>query len=131
LLLAGCSGSPTRGVEGDVSWNGSPIEDGSIDFIPVAGTGGPSVGAPIKDGKYFVPSDKGPLAGGTYRVELRAVRDTGKYPPGPRFAKSMTVREDIIPAEYNSGSKIQKKIESADPNRMDFHLKQGNAQGAK
>jgi hypothetical protein len=118
-------------VEGDVTWNGTPIEDGAIDFIPVAGTGGPSVGAPIQEGKYFVPADKGPLAGGTYRVELRAVKDTGKFPPGPRFAKSMTIREDIIPAEYNTASKLQKKIEDSNPNRIDFHLAKGDAAGAK
>jgi len=119
-------------VVGDVSWNGTPIEDGSIDFIPVAGTGGPSVGAPIKDGKYSVPADKGPLANGTYRVELKAVRDTGKFPPGPRYAKSMTVREDIIPAEYNTASKIQKTIDAgANPNRIDFRLTKGDAVSSK
>jgi len=131
LLLAGCSRLPTRGVEGDVTWNGAPIEDGAIDFIPVAGTGGPSVGAAIANGKYSVPADKGPLAGGTYRVEMRAVRDTGKFPPGPRYAKSMTVREDIIPAEYNTASKVQKKIENSNPNRIDFHLKKGDAPATK
>ena len=48
--------------------------------------------------------------------------------PGPRYAKSMTIREDIIPAEYNSASKVQKKIDaSANPNRIDFHLTKGDA----
>lgn len=132
LLLAGCSRLPTRGVVGDVTWNGTPIEDGAIDFIPVAGTGGPSVGAPIADGKYSIPDDKGPLADGTYRVELRAVKDTGKFPPGPRYAKSMTIREDIIPSEYNIKSKLQKKIDgSANPNRIDFHLTKGEGGSGK
>jgi hypothetical protein len=132
LLLAGCSRLPTRGVVGDVSYNGSPITDGSIEFIPVEGTTGPSVGAPITDGKYVVPVEKGPMANGTYKVELRAVKDTGKFPPGPRYAKSMTIREDIIPAEYNSGSKVKKKIDpNTNPNRIDFHLGKSDSGSTK
>jgi hypothetical protein len=124
LLLAGCSGSPTRRVSGDVSYEGVPIQDGAIEFIPIEGTGGPSVGAPIKDGAYDVPADKGALAGGTYRVKLWAVRDTGRYPPGPRYPKSMTIREDIFPPEYNIYSTLHVKVNAnGDQNRLDFHLK--------
>jgi len=123
LLLAGCSQSPTRGVSGEVSYKSEPIKEGSIEFIPIEGTGGPSVGAPIKDGKYDIPAAKGPLADGTYRVKLLAMRNTGKFPPGPRYAKSGPMMEDIIPAEYNIQSKLQVKIDpKANPNRLDFNL---------
>jgi hypothetical protein len=51
------------------------------------------------------------------------VRDTGRFLPGPRYAKSMTIREDIIPEEYNYKSKLQVKIDpNANPNRFDFRL---------
>ena len=84
LLLAGCSRSPTRRVVGEVSYKGEPIKEGTIEFIPIEGTRGPTVGATILDGAYEVPAAKGPLADGTYRVKMWAVRDTGKFPPGPR-----------------------------------------------
>jgi hypothetical protein len=123
LVLMGCSRSPNRRVWGEVSYKGVAIEEGSIEFLPIEGTGGPSVGSPITDGAYDIPAAKGPLADGTYRVKLVAVRDTGRYPPGPRYPKSMTIREDIFPEEYNSKSKLQVKIDpAADRNRLDFHL---------
>jgi hypothetical protein len=123
LLVAGCSRSPTRRVSGEVSYQGVPIQDGAIEFIPIEGTGGPSVGAPIQDGAYDVPAAKGPRAGGTYLVKLRAVRDTGRFPPGPRYPKSMTIHEQIFPPEYNTQSKLQVQMDAkADHNRFDFHL---------
>jgi hypothetical protein len=123
LLPAGCSRSPTRRVLGEVSYKGVPIKDGTIELIPIEGTAGPTVGGSITEGAYDVPAAKGPLAAGTYRVKLWAMRDTGKFPPGPRYAKSTTVRESIFPPEYNIDSKLQVKIDpNADPNRFDFHL---------
>jgi hypothetical protein len=132
LVLAGCSRSPTRRVSGEVSYEGVPIADGTIELIPIEGTGGPSVGGNITEGAYDVPADKGPLADGTYRVKLWAVRDTGRYPPGPRYAKSMTIREDIIPQEYNIQSKLQVKVNAdSDKNRFDFHLKKPSSGSGK
>ena len=123
LVLVGCSRSSTRRVWGEVSYKGVPIQEGSIEFLPIEGTGGPSVGAPVQVGAYNVPAAKGPVANGTYLVKLVAVRDTGRYPPGPRYSKSMTIREDIIPEEYNVKSKLRVKIDSAsEGTRLDFHL---------
>src|SRR5437899_10938072 len=47
LVLAGCSRSSNRRVWGEVSYKGVAIEEGSIEFLPIEGTGGPSVGSPI------------------------------------------------------------------------------------
>jgi hypothetical protein len=132
LVLVGCSRSPNRRVWGEVSYKGVPIKEGSIEFLPIEGTGGPSVGAPIQEGAYDIPAAKGPFANGTYQVKLVAVRDTGRYPPGPRYAKSMTIREDIIPEEYNVKSKLQVKIDSAwEGTRLDFHLPKADAGSGK
>jgi len=123
LLLSGCSKSPTRRVMGEVSYKGEPIKSGTIELVPIEGTDGPAVGGSITEGAYDVPAAKGPLATGTYRVKLWAMRDTGKFPPGPRYPKSTTVRESILPVEYNIESKLEVKIDpNANPNRIDFHL---------
>ena len=124
LVLPGCSRSPTRRVSGEVSYKGEPIKEGSIEFLPIEGTGGPSVGAPIKDGAYVIPAAKGPLADGTYTVKLVAMRNTGIIPPGRRrYAKAGPAMKAILPEEYNYKSKLKVKIDpNANPNRLDFHL---------
>jgi hypothetical protein len=123
LVLPGCSRSPTRRVSGEVSYKGEKIQDGSIELIPIEGTGGPSVGAPIKDGAYDIPAAKGPLADGTYTVKLVAMHNTGKFAPGRRYPKQGPMMEAIIPVEYNYKSKLKVKIDpNANPNRLDFHL---------
>jgi hypothetical protein len=124
VLLVGCSGQGGRRVWGKVSWEGEPIREGDIEFIPIEGTGGPSVGGLIRDGAYDLPAARGPLAGGTYRVELRAVRDTGRFPPGPRHPKALPEREPIFPPEYNVQSKLRVTVrDRAGENQFDFHLK--------
>ena len=51
LLVAGC-GSSTA-VTGSVSYEGQPVESGSITFLPADGQG-PSAGAAISGGQYRV-----------------------------------------------------------------------------
>jgi hypothetical protein len=36
-------------------------------------SGGPSVGADLKEGRYEIPADHGPRRGGKYRVEISSV----------------------------------------------------------
>jgi hypothetical protein len=50
LLLVGCGEKATT-VNGSVTYNGEPVQKGTISFRPVDGTG-QSFGARIKDGKY-------------------------------------------------------------------------------
>src|SRR5438874_241891 len=104
LCFLGCadSGPPTAEVSGTVRLDGRPIEEGSIQFIPVEGTRGPSAGAPIEDGKYHIPRKKG-VTVGTNRVELRAFKNAGTKiqdptaPPGVRTE----ARVQAFPPEFN------------------------------
>ena len=77
--LAGCGWGETLGVgvSGAVTYKGQPIKEGTIAFIPMSGTNGPSGGGNIDDGKYAIPRKAG-LAPGKYRVEIRAFEETGK-----------------------------------------------------
>ncbi len=77
LILVGCTNEKAferTQVEGMVTLNGSPIEQGVITFIP-AGKGA-TAGANIKAGKFVIPKEKGPSPG-NYRVEIDSSVPTG------------------------------------------------------
>ena len=73
-LLLGCGGALS--VTGTVTYDGKPIEDGQISFLPVDGKGTPARG-PIVGGKYRV--DKG-LDVGPRRVESSAIARSKSIP---------------------------------------------------
>jgi hypothetical protein len=124
LLLAGCSAPSTMRVWGDVSYEGTRVEDGNIEFLPIEGTSGPNVGGVIREGAYEILAERGPLAEGVYRVELRAYRETGRAPTAPKFpGKELPEREAIFPPEYNTRSILRVKISSrGSENRFDFNV---------
>ncbi len=125
----GCGGSgPPRGeVQGTVTFNGTPLESGSIAFTPIEGTKGPSTGGRISDGAYHIPENEGPVVG-QHCVEIRATRPTGEQVKAGEGADDPEAMVDqvemFIPAEYNSQSTLTAEIQ-AGTNELDFDL-QGN-----
>lgn len=111
LVLAGCGGSGdvTRGdVVGTVTFNGEPVGEGFIQFIPVPGVEGAPVKLWIRDGKFDSTSDEIDNRGipvGMNRVEIIGRKATGKQ------IKVMGELEDeviqFIPARYNEESELQ------------------------
>jgi hypothetical protein len=82
LGVAGCGKPGGVVVEGTVSCNGAPADSGSVTFNPADGKG-PSVGAPITDGKYRFDAKAG-LTPGKKQVDISAIVKTGKkIPAGP------------------------------------------------
>jgi hypothetical protein len=109
LILAGCrqsTGIERVVVQGRVTLNGAPVEDGQIRFIPVEGTAGPVTIAPIIKGRY-VCDDKGGVPLGKHRIEILAWDPTA--PPGGRGEPP---RPQWAPAKYNEQSELVETIES-------------------
>ncbi len=79
FLLAGCgrSGPERFRVRGKVNFGGTPVELGTIRFVPIEGTKAPLTGGRIEQGRYDVAADDGPLAG-TYRVQILVHEKTGR-----------------------------------------------------
>jgi len=122
LLVAGCSGNKAE-VSGTVLLNGEPIEEGSINFIPVEGTTGPGAGAVIKDGKYYIPRSTG-VTVGKNRVELRAFKKSTRKvrdPNGPPGAMT-EARDPAFPPEYNDNSTLTKEVRQGS-NTIDFDIR--------
>jgi hypothetical protein len=116
LLLAGCR----RGnelelvvVSGTVAYEGKPIDDGEIRFIPQGSTKGPTSAAAITTGRYEVTA-RGGVPAGTHLVEVRAFRPRQVAPSSPELPGSHSggVKEQYLPKLYNEKSEMTATIES-------------------
>ena len=122
--ILGCNADNTnRGaISGHVTLDGRPVEKGSILFTPIEGTRGVVTGGQIKDGLYRLAAAKGPVVGQN-RVEIRAVRMTGKRIPkglggtgemvdeqveavAPRFNLQSTLKFEVKPGENTSDFEV-------------------------
>jgi len=115
LSTAGC-GEPNplgrRAVHGDVTFQGQPIEYGSIQFMPDDLQRGVSSGAMIEGGKYHIKTSQG-LPPGSYKVMITAPdqkqKETVEGPPG----EERTVARDRIPKKYNLQTELKLEVPKA------------------
>jgi hypothetical protein len=120
LACVGC-GSGSVKIEGAATFDGQPIESGSIVFEPADGKG-PATGGKIADGRYSVISEEG-IAPGKKIVRIIAVRKTGRQiDAGPPAGTMVDEIEKYIPPIYNRKSTLMCEIVAA-ANEHDFHLK--------
>jgi hypothetical protein len=108
----GCDSGPKMyRVAGDISWQGQPVADGNINFLPDDGNVHP-VTAKIVNGKYDAR-----VPAGKMKVEIFADKDLG-------YSEAMhqNVKTRLIPPEYNSLSKLTFDVQANNANKADFHL---------
>lgn len=112
VCLVGCEGSGRASVTGKVTLDGQPLELGVITFQPEEGTASPSSGGDIVNGSYEVFRAGGPMAG-TFRVEVNALRKTGRQIPAGSPAPPGTMVDEYveaIPAQYNRQTILRAEI---------------------
>ncbi len=123
LVSAGC-GSGLVAVEGNVTFDGQPVEQGTIVFQPADGKGTTASGE-IKGGGYRLSGDEG-VAPGEKVVRITAVRSTGRQvesgPPSPPGTMVDEI-ESYIPAVYNKASTLTCNVTADGTDRHDFELK--------
>lgn len=125
LFVAGCFGSsdPNRvSVYGTVKLDGTPLPEGAVAFIPEPTTKGPTAGASIAKGTYSI-TQSGPAIG-KYRIEIKAMRKTGKKVEAGTPAPPGTMMDEIeqyIPAKYNTKSELVFEFKRGN-NKADFDL---------
>jgi hypothetical protein len=124
MIGCGESGPERAEVRGTVTLDGTPVESGSISFIPIEGTEGPSTGGAITNGAYHLTRSDGPVIG-KHRVQILASRPTGRQIEAGEGADDPNAMIDeiemYIPPEYNTKSKLTADIESG-TNQVDFAL---------
>ena len=122
LLLAvlGCAGSKRASVTGKVTFDGQPLEEGRITFVPDQSNPGPTAGAAVVKGTYTVPAANGVFVGKN-TVQINAVRKTGKKiqsPFGPGLIDDVS---EFVPKKYNLQSELSRDIKPG-KNELDFDL---------
>ena len=120
-VASGC-GSQAIVVEGKITFDGQPVDTGSISFEPADGNG-PEFGGAIADGAYRVVGPPG-AASGSKIIRIRASRKTGRQlPAGPPFPPSMMIDEiEPVPKRYNDDSKLTAELKAGGSNHIDFPL---------
>jgi hypothetical protein len=126
LLLAipwiGCSdGTGGReAVSGDVLLRGTPLDHGTIQFLPAEGQETTSGGL-INQGKYAVDKRQG-LKPGKYQVVISSGNPKQVAPPEELPGAPRPVFKERIPKEYNSQTKQVVEVKKGGPNTFDFHI---------
>jgi hypothetical protein len=119
--FVGCSDGPQRiPVKGTVSLDGKPLATGALLMTPLKK--GPVAGCDIKDGRFEMPTERGP-GPGEYRVEITAYRPTGKKVYDSDLNASTETLEPIVPARYNTASELTATVSAETENEFKFDLK--------
>jgi hypothetical protein len=120
--LSGC-GADTGGrvgVSGTVTFQGVPLESGTIQFA--ATDGSQMSGATISAGKYEVPAMQG-LLPGKYMVRVSAVKEAAAEVGAPGDSTIADAKnQELIPAEFNVNSTITTEITSQAVNTFDLAI---------
>ena len=122
-LINGCSSEKQRyPVQGQITFKGQPVTEGSIQFHPLLPTEGFLEGAMIEAGRYKIPAQKG-LLPGKYQVLVSAPDYKGKKPDPTVAPGAVFQSKELFPEIYNTKSTLVVEVTSQGPNNFDFHLK--------
>ncbi|MBN2296157.1 MAG: hypothetical protein JXM70_27245 [Pirellulales bacterium] len=113
-LAVGCDDGMDRvKMSGKVIYDGKPVQDGMIRFMPKPGTERPLTIEPIKNGLYNTNTSGG-VPSGSYKVDIRSFNPDDPIPMGPGEPE----RRQLLPAKYNNRTELeitlkpgQKKLE--------------------
>ncbi len=117
VSLTGCNGDaaaePTYPVQGTVTLDGAPLDEGEIYFISPA-TGQVDI-LPIRNGRF-----QGEASAGTRNVQIMAYRETMQAPmPGEDPEPSL---ENYLPARYHAESILEAEVQPGGDNQFTFEL---------
>jgi hypothetical protein len=101
VLGAACNSRGGRvSVKGTVTVDGRPLAKGVIVFVPEGGEPGQTLlSAEVVDGRFELPARFEPKSG-TYRVQITAARQTGRWVDGVAEIK------ETLPAKFHEKSTL-------------------------
>ncbi|MDZ7618561.1 MAG: hypothetical protein U1E05_16275 [Patescibacteria group bacterium] len=119
LLATGC-GDGTCAVHGTVRFDGQPLPEGVISFIPDDPARPPDAGA-IREGQFALRAMPG-----RKQVAIRASR-TARH-ANPNDPDGAYLREDYIPTRYNTATQLAVEIAADGDNEFVFELQAETSQ---
>ena len=127
ILCTGCGGdsSGRLPLAGEVTFDGPPLDKGSIEFHPEGGAAG-LTGGVITNGRFEIPAEQGAVPG-TYTVRIYSSGAEGSAEavateaPGPEAAQEPLAVERI-PSRYNVDSELQTSISDDNSQELKFEL---------
>jgi hypothetical protein len=111
-----------------VTFDGKPLEDGTIEFQPSGAGGAVAAGGVISRGQFAIPRAEGPVPG-KYNVAIydqANTRTTGSAEGVASVAgarKSLADLRGTIPPRYNSATELTADVMPGGLNRFTFDLK--------
>lgn len=128
-VFVGCGGDrgPQRVVvSGSITYNGTPVTEGRIRFVPMAVSDAPVSGAYIVDGRYQVDG-RGGVPLGMHKIQIEGYRtsNAGTLPdltkPGRRNKASSDGQ--YLPKKFNTDTQLEITIQPGSQNiTKDFAL---------
>lgn len=113
LVLSGCNEPKVHTVTGTVTFDGQPVPDGDIIFLP-ADSGAAPEPAKIVSGQYTLRARSG--------VKKVSISASKIFPGGARGGANEPVPEEYIPERYNSRTELTADVKSDGANAFDFRL---------
>ena len=101
-------------VSGEVIFDGKPLPEGEILFLPDNPVHGPEAGK-IKNGHFALRA-----TAGSQRVQIRAARLIPGAAPSPRG--NVPATEEYVPARFNSATVLTAEVRPEGPNAFKFDL---------
>src|SRR5262249_17956017 len=105
---------------GDIRFKGQPLDQGTIQFLPMDGQATTSGGV-IADGKYAVAKKDG-LKPGKYQVVISSGDPKVHASPDELPGAPFPVAKERIPKEYNTQTKQVVEVKAGGPNTFDFDI---------
>jgi hypothetical protein len=126
LILSGCSDGNELGrlpIEGTVTFQGQPLDHGTVQFHPQDAVKGVQSGAQVKQGEFSIAEKQG-LPPGSYRVMVFSADESSsaESPDAPPSERQGPPPKERIPADYNRNSKVLVEVKADADNRFDFTI---------
>lgn len=127
VLVCGCGeggdGLKREAVSGKVTFNGKPLAQGTIQFLPTHGDQNAAAWGPIVDGAYSIGAAEGPAAG-DYSVSITSAPSSpgGAATGTPPGDDSGQIDPHAIPEQYNIRTTLNATVEEGKANELNYDL---------